>query len=54
VSGELKTKQVFDTSRVTELTDETRELYDTIKRTAYDLRITADVKNAILDFLEEQ
>ena len=54
VSGEWKTKQVFDTSRVTELTDETRELYDTIKRTAYDLRITADVKNAILDFLEEQ
>ena len=54
VSGEWKTKQVFDTSRVTELADETRELYDTIKRTAYDLRITADVKNAILDFLEEQ
>ena len=53
MSGEWKTKQVFDTSRVAELEGETRDLYDTIKRTAYDLRITADVKNAILDFLED-
>ena len=54
VAGEWKTKQIFDTSRVDELEIETRDLYDTIKHTAYDLRITADVKDAILDFLEDQ
>lgn len=53
VSGEWITKQIFDTYRVMELGDETCDLYDTIKRTAYDLRITPDVKNAILDFLED-
>lgn len=54
VTGEWKAKQIFDTSRAAELTDECRDLYTTIKPTAYDVRITADVRSAILDFLGDQ
>ena len=57
VSGEVKghwgETQVFDTfkSSYAPLSEDVKDLYETASRTAYDVKLNASVKSAILDFL---
>ena len=55
VSGRWVEKQVFDTfkSSYMPLAEDVKELYDTASRTAYDVKLNASVKSAILDFLDD-
>lgn len=54
-SGRWVETQVFDTFKTSyaPLADDVRELYDTASRTAYDVKLNASVKSAILDFLDD-
>ena len=50
--GHWKASQIFATlGNGSELTEDAKELYDAIYQTAYDLKINAGVKSAILNFL---
>lgn len=54
-SGRWAETQVFDTFKTSyaPLADDVKELYDTASRTAYDVKLNASVKSAILDFLDD-
>ena len=55
VSGNWVDKQVFDTFKdsYAPLVEDAKDLYDTARRTAYDVKLNASVKSAILDFLDD-
>ena len=56
VSGHWVEKPVFDTfkSSYAPLEEDVKDLYDTASRNAFDVKLNASVKSAILDFLDDE